>query len=196
MSMFAIHLSNNSPPQKTTPNLLPLRINHNGSLPQTGRYWKPTTSDNTSNPTAISTSASVQSTAAPAPETFTTSTKHVYFRGRHLHGTTHALPAKYTGAILNMTEKDLPSSMSTNLPSAHANSVEDEDEDEPLPETKIAEKIGEFDEVVVWGHGGVVDEGDEGVSRGLKEWIGFAEAMHVDEEDEDEESEGQDKMEA
>jgi ribonuclease H2 subunit C len=54
-------------------------------------------------------------------------------------------------------------------------------------EVKVAEQIGEFDEVVVWGHGGQVEEGQDLFIRGMKEWIGFAEAMHGEEEDESQE---------
>ena len=55
--------------------------------------------------------------------------------------------------------------------------------DELPEEVKIAEQIGSFDEVVVWGHGGTVDEGSDMFVRGLREWVGFAESMHCDEED-------------
>jgi len=56
--------------------------------------------------------------------------------------------------------------------------------DEVQEEVKIAEQIGHFDSIVVWGHGGVVEEqGDEFV-RGVTEWVGFAEGMHCDDDDE------------
>ncbi len=51
-----------------------------------------------------------------------------------------------------------------------------------VEDVKIAEQIGEFEEVVVWGHGGVVDEGDAFV-RGMREWVGFAECLHCDGEE-------------
>ena len=70
-------------------------------------------------------------------------------------------------------------------------SNEDEDvgeEEDSLPvEVKIAEQIGEFDEVVVWGHGGEVDGGQDMFLRGLREWVGFAESMHVDGDEEEKE---------
>lgn len=59
----------------------------------------------------------------------------------------------------------------------------DEAVDELPEEVKIAEQIGEFDEVVVWGHGGTVDEGSDIFVRGVREWVGFAESMHCDGED-------------
>jgi ribonuclease H2 subunit C len=53
----------------------------------------------------------------------------------------------------------------------------------------VAEKLGAFDEVVVWGHGSAVDEKEDAYVRGIREWIGFAEAMH----NEDDEEDGKDK---
>jgi ribonuclease H2 subunit C len=52
-------------------------------------------------------------------------------------------------------------------------------------ETKIAEQIGSFGEIVVWEHGGKVDEERDGFVRGMREWIGWAECMHVDDEEEE-----------
>lgn len=58
--------------------------------------------------------------------------------------------------------------------------------EEVQEEVKIAEQIGHFDSIVVWGHGGMVEEqGDEFV-RGITEWVGFAEGMHCDDDDGDE----------
>ena len=138
--------------QKCTPNLLPARINHNGPINNTSQYWK--------------------------PDTDSEGTKHAYFRGRHLHGTAVPLPSNYTGAILNNTERDLPES-------AHdKSSMEEEegDDNDAKVEVKIAEQIGVFDEMMVWKHGAVVDEKTDIYVRGVGEWIGFAEAMHCEED--------------
>ncbi|KAF2032488.1 ribonuclease H1 small subunit [Setomelanomma holmii] len=148
-------------PQKCTPNLLPARINHNGPINATQRYWKPTTDDK--------------------------GTQHAHFRGRHLHGTPLSLPTNYTGVVLNVIDKTLP------LPRTQAQGLQDdnddadEDMDAETEEIKIAEQIGEFDEIVVWEHGGEVDKERDGFARGLREWIGFAESMHVDEDEGEEE---------
>jgi ribonuclease H2 subunit C len=62
--------------------------------------------------------------------------------------------------------------------------------EESIPvEVKVAEQVGEFDEVVVWGHGGEVDGSQDMFIRGMNEWVGFAESMHVDEEEDTQESE-------
>lgn len=97
---------------------------------------------------------------------------------------------------MNVTEKLAPRSqttqgMQTSRSHAHTPASENEDDDddgmdeedgdEAPEEVRIAEQIGEFDEVVVWGHGGVVDEGSDVFVRGVREWVGFAEAMHCEE---------------
>ncbi|KAH3995141.1 hypothetical protein HBI81_143240 [Parastagonospora nodorum] len=150
--MLAIQPSN---PQKCTPHLLPARINHNGPINDTSRYFKPETDDR--------------------------GTQHVHFRGRHLHGTPIPLPATHTGAILHVTDKILPTQ-------SHSNSQDDEqdedEEDEVIEDVKIAEQIGSFDEIVVWEHGGAVDEERDGFVRGVREWVGWAGSMHVDDEEE------------
>ena len=53
-------------------------------------------------------------------------------------------------------------------------------------EVKIAEQVGEFAEVVVWEHGGEVDGSGDVFVKGINEWIGFAESMHMDEDAEGE----------
>lgn len=115
---------------------------------------------------------------------------HAYFRGRHLHGTTLSLPSHYTGTVLHITEKDVPSSTDTTTGN---NSIEEEDEENENIETKVADKAAEFDEVVIWGHGGPVDESEDVYVRGMREWIGFAEAMHGGGDDDEEMAEGQSK---
>ena len=110
--------------------------------------------------------------------------RHAYFRGRHLHGTTLPLPQNYTGAILHVTDKQLPQTQTQQQPADEDD--EDAEVEESMPvEVKIAEQVGEFDEVIIWGHGGEVDGSGDALVRGMNEWVGFAESMHVDEEEED-----------
>ena len=111
--------------------------------------------------------------------------RHAYFRGRHLHGTTLPLPQNYTGAILHVTDKQLPQTRTQQQQPADEDD-EDAEVEESMPvEVKIAEQVGEFDEVIIWGHGGEVDGSGDAFVRGMNEWVGFAESMHVDEEEED-----------
>ncbi|KAF2268839.1 ribonuclease H1 small subunit [Lojkania enalia] len=135
--------------QKCTPNLLPARLNHNGPINATERYWKPESSED-GKPKA-------------------------YFRGRHLHGTPLPLPSNYTGAILHITDKNLPAMDNDKMEAG----VDDEEESEKV-EVKVAEQVGTFGEVMLWEHGGAIDKDEDTYTRGIGEWIGFAEAMHVE----------------
>jgi ribonuclease H2 subunit C len=69
----------------------------------------------------------------------------------------------------------------------HADAEEDEDaEEESMPvDVAIAEQVGEFEEVVIWGHGGEVDASQDMFIRGMTEWVGFAESMHCGKEGEE-----------
>ncbi|KAH8728626.1 ribonuclease H2, subunit C, partial [Phaeosphaeriaceae sp. PMI808] len=141
--MLAIHPTK---PNKCTPNLLPCRINHNGPINDTQKYF--------------------------VPQTDAKNAQHVYFRGRHLHGTTLPLPERYTGAVINMTDRPLPES-----------EILKDDEDDAHEQIKIAEQIGHFEDIMVWEHGSEVDQ-RSGVVRAVREWIGFAESMHCEKDQE------------
>ncbi|CAN9191407.1 unnamed protein product [Alternaria alternata] len=155
--MLSIRPSN---PQRCTPNLLPARINHNGPINDAERYWKPETDDK--------------------------GKRHSYFRGRHLHGTALPLPNNYTGAILRVTDQQLPQSQTQPQQLPADEDDEDAETEESIPvEVNIAEQVGEFDQVIVWGHGGEVDGSGDAFIRGMSEWVGFAESMHIDEEEKD-----------
>ncbi|KAH9881813.1 hypothetical protein J1614_000984 [Plenodomus biglobosus] len=162
-NMISIRSPKSSQPQNVTPNLLPLRISHNGPINSTSRFFNPSTEP--SNPS--------------------NSTQHVHFRGRHLHGTPVALPEGYTGAVLHVTDKQLPLAQRQAHDQRHLreSSSEDAEVEDLGVEVSIAEQVGQFDEVVVWGHGGLVDESRDLYVRGLREWVGFAESMHYEEEE-------------
>tara|TARA_R110002003_G_scaffold12_2_gene806 strand:- start:4105 stop:4512 length:408 start_codon:yes stop_codon:yes gene_type:complete len=120
-------------------------------------------------------------------------TQHAYFRGRHLHGTTLPLPSGYTGAVVHVTEKTAPRTQARTHEQTQARdqALHDDDgddaehEDTEIEEVKIAEQIGTFDAVVVWDHGGRVDAERDMYIRGMREWIGFAESMHVEDDEDD-----------
>ncbi|KAF2121087.1 ribonuclease H2, subunit C [Lophiotrema nucula] len=152
--MLAIQSSTKSS-QKCTPNLLPARLNHNGPVNDTERYWKPERTENEKN--------------------------HAYFRGRHLHGTSLALPANYTGAVLQITDKDVPTTNSNRMETE--DNEEEDDEESQKVEVKLIEQVGEFDEFMIWGHGGSIDASEDTYARAIKEWIGFSEAMHIEPQD-------------
>jgi ribonuclease H2 subunit C len=67
----------------------------------------------------------------------------------------------------------------------HDRMEEDEDDEEEVTvDVKVAERVGEFEEMVVWGHGGEIDGKQDAFVRGMEEWIDFAEAMHTDGDEE------------
>jgi len=145
-----------SHPKKVTPNILPCTIKHNGPIHTAERYWSPTT------------------TAGAVDETST-----AYFRGRKLQGRKIALPAGYTGAVLQKTDK-----LVMEKPERAAVRQEEDDEDMmegaiALPEkieTRVMEQQSSFGEIMVWGHEAVPEDGDMYV-KALQEWIGFAAAV-------------------
>lgn len=95
--------------------------------------------------------------------------------------------------MLHTTDKTLPTSTTSSKLSQKADEDEkdedDQEEEKEEAEIKIIEQVGTFDEVMVWGHGGQVDVSQDAYARGLGEWVGWAERMHGDEE-EDESEEG------
>lgn len=152
--------------KKTTPNLLPCTISHNGPISVPQRYWDP-------KPSKTTTTTPTQSPSSQSPHSA------AYFRGRLLQGRTLTLPEGYTGLVLNKTETPLPKPR----PTAEQLRVLEEDAgalDEEFGgdevEVKRLECQGRFDEVVVWGHE-MVPDGEDGYVRGVEEWIGFAEAV-------------------
>jgi len=168
-------------PKKCTPNLLPLRINHNGPINDTQRYWTPESSEDGTHPSP-NINSSIECNISWTELIRFAGTQHAYFRGRHLHGTPLALPENYTGAVMHGTEKVLPQSHT----SKEQNEVDEEDmEKEGDVEVKIMEQVGSFDEVLVWGHGGKVDQSQDVYARGLGEWIEWAECMHGEDEEQE-----------
>ncbi|KAK3485799.1 ribonuclease H2, subunit C [Neurospora hispaniola] len=167
--ILAFTSSSNSPP-KTTPNLLPCRIHHSGSVEPTDSFWSPHHEQDGN-------------------------LKIAYFRGRKLHGKTLPLPEGYKGVVAS---KVSPKQQTTNQKPrlAHEMSfVMENDEPEVIdldseagsggqePEVQVQvggamEVQAEFEEVVVWGHEHLADAGGDAYVRGVEEWVGFAERVH------------------
>ncbi|KAK0311405.1 hypothetical protein LTR01_003401 [Friedmanniomyces endolithicus] len=150
-------------PRTLTPNILPCTIHHNGPLKITKRYWDP----------------------QPSSDDKKTST--TYLRGRKLRGRIVKLPAGYRGYLLQKTERNataLASSV-TGQGAERAGLVEDngdgleggDEEEDEVEEVKMMEQKAVFDEMVVWEHEVLPEDGDEYV-KGVEEWIAFAEAIH------------------
>jgi len=139
-------------------NLLPVRIQYDGSMEIEKKHWNPECTEDG---------------------------KHkAYFRGRELEGNVVKVPEGFKGAVVRVTGDVLP----TQRPTI---SQEDDDEDEveqPVEETRIAQEIGTFDEVMVWNHDVPWDGAEDSYARGISEWMTFANAIHAPEISEPNES--------
>ncbi|KAL8997201.1 MAG: hypothetical protein Q9169_003467 [Polycauliona sp. 2 TL-2023] len=139
-------------PQDCTPNLLPCRINHDGPVNASRRYW--------------------------APESDKDGNLEAYFRGRKLKGREVTLPKGYKGIVVKeATAEDELHKQNTERLKRRQLEEGDMDEDEE-PEVKMLEEVATFDDFVVWGHEAVVD-GDDAFVKGVEEWIEFAAALHA-----------------
>ncbi|KAJ9613462.1 hypothetical protein H2200_003404 [Cladophialophora chaetospira] len=155
-----------------TANILPCRIQHDGPLKVTKRYW--------------------------SPQVEKDGTATSYFRGRKLRGKVLKLPAGYRGTepfpvaaqnlyahvslgvVAKSTDRYLqPSKLATGPTyTAVDEDIEIADEEEEPPEpVKILEETSGFEEIIVWGHD-IVPTNDNPFVKGIEEWISFAEAIH------------------
>lgn len=130
-----------------------------------------------------------------------------YFRGRRLLGTRVQLPQGYTGHILAPSK---PSTAATTTAAAatvlsqkqreaaarHLYGDEDDDEDdgqgvedesedeEDAIDVTNWESSAQFQDVMLWNHEVPVEVANDGIVRGIREWIGFSHVMHgLDAED-------------
>ncbi|KAL8944328.1 MAG: hypothetical protein Q9216_000513 [Gyalolechia sp. 2 TL-2023] len=141
-------------PSGCTPHLLPCRIHHDGPVNASEHYWSPQTPQD------------------GIPE--------AYFRGRRLKGREVKIPEGYRGVVVKEEAKERSDSLNNRGRSRQwkEDGQEVEDEAEEEEEVKVLEEVGEFGEILVWGHESVAD-GDDTFVRGLEEWMGFAKAMHT-----------------
>ncbi|KAI9705532.1 MAG: 3'-5' exonuclease [Candelina mexicana] len=142
------------------PNVLPCRIDHNGPVNASERYWAPT-----------------KDCKVDDKETS-------YFRGRKLHGRSVKIPEGYQGIVVTTTEHQLSDNGNRNrlsdVTSKDVRLCEDDEEGDKLEtqDTKVLEENASFDEIVVWGHEAVPETENDPYLRSLDEWIAFAETMH------------------
>jgi len=54
---------------------------------------------------------------------------------------------------------------------------DEEEGDEDNEEMQVVEQVAAFDHVVVWNHEVLPDSLDDAYSKGIEEWIGFADAV-------------------
>ncbi|KAH0547695.1 hypothetical protein FGG08_000184 [Glutinoglossum americanum] len=153
--MLAIRPAKHSSEQKCTPNILPCRVNHNGPVNASERYWEPTFEDDR--------------------------TRTAYFRGRKLRGKVVQVPAGYRGVVMSSTDKLLPPKNNCDKPPRDFAMLHDErsvDDDEQPEEIGIIEEQASFEEIVTWGHEALPDPSTDPYVKGVEEWVAFAEQIN------------------
>ncbi|KAI1158374.1 ribonuclease H2, subunit C [Nemania serpens] len=134
---------------KTTVNLLPCRIHHDGDVNPSDTFWNPT---------------KTQDSAHTA-----------YLRGRKLHGKAVKLPEGYHGLVVEKT--DVKPDTSTKGESVDED-VEIIESPEDQLEVGAMQGKAAFDELMIWGHESTSDSSVDPYVRGMEEWIAFAEEIH------------------
>jgi ribonuclease H2 subunit C len=157
--MLAIEKSKNHK-GKCMPNVLPCRINHNGPVDASKRYWNPTKVPGNKHAEMPISCTDVHADGKTV----------AYFRGRKLHGKQMKVPKGYRGVVVSSTDRILPKT---------APPIEDDDvvEIEEEVDVKIMEEQSEFDHIMLWGHEALPDEIADPYIRGIEEWIALAEQV-------------------
>lgn len=154
--MLFIRQSNDTS-AKVTPNLLPCRIHHDGSVGSTGSYWAPSTDSGNKTQTH---------SCMPPYSKFSAEGKKVsHFRGRELHGKTLKVPEGYRGVLVEVKDAPKPEARRPEEPEV----VDLEAEDE-LPLGAL-ETQAEFDGMVIWGHESTAEAVSDPYARGIEEWM-------------------------
>lgn len=102
-----------------------------------------------------------------------------YFRGRKLKGKEVRVPDGYRGLVVKrkrVEEREREGEDRWRRGECDNDAGDDGQEEEEEEEVAVLEELATFEEVVVWDHEKVV-EADDGVVKGMEEWIRFAEAV-------------------
>lgn len=75
-----------------------------------------------------------------------------------------------TGHVLEVTDEKLPSEGHPTPSHYQEESMEEED-------ISVFRGLSTFDEITIWGHDAAPDESTDGVIRGIREWIWFADKV-------------------
>ena len=95
-----------------------------------------------------------------------------YFRGRKLKGREVRIPEGYSGVVVKAEAKPQLDEQRTERIMADIGGTTGTAESE----LKLLEEVGQFDEIMIWGHE-TMAKGDDVFVKGLSEWIGFAESV-------------------
>ncbi|KAF3125877.1 hypothetical protein TWF569_010354 [Orbilia oligospora] len=168
-------ISIKKPASSETPskaNILPCRIKYTGLASSSRQLWNPTTQSATAG-------AAAGVTANPG-DNAKAETHTSYFRGRKLVGTKLAVPDGYQGFILDAGSASNPP-LTGNQKREMLYQGDDDEEDEE--DGDIQGKVewttkASFEEIMVWGHEVLVDGTQDGVVKGVEEWMGMANILN------------------
>ncbi|RKF72828.1 putative rna exonuclease 4 [Golovinomyces cichoracearum] len=142
--------------KKCIANILPCRINHNGPVSASRRYW---------NPIERSDGLSV-----------------AYFRGKKLHGKRLHLPKGNRGVVVTKTDRKMDckkaEKTSTPIPEGEIDVDHEEDQEDKQLDVTILEEKFEFENIMIWGHESQPDPITDPYTRGILEWIDFSTLIH------------------
>jgi len=156
--------------KKSTVNLLPCRIHHDGDVTPSDIFWNPTKTSGKQPDRYAKLRRSSNMNICNLDNTQT-----AYFRGRKLKGKAMKLPEGYYGTVVKKTE--IKPETSTRLEATEEVEVVENPEDE----VQIGAMKGKatFDELMVWGHESTTDSTVDPYVRGMEEWIAFAEQVRT-----------------
>lgn len=165
--MLSVDRSNGSA-AKTTPNLLPCRIHHDGPVGSADSYWMPSTDSGSRPPGGMGFISDHM--LNPDVE----GKRIAYFRGRQLHGKVLKVPEGYRGVVVEKKDALLKPAGPRRAGEPEVIDVDAEEDEMPLGEL---DKKAEFDEMVIWGHESVADASADPYVRGVDEWMMLAEQV-------------------
>ncbi|KAF3926575.1 hypothetical protein AA313_de0204492 [Arthrobotrys entomopaga] len=139
-------------------NILPCRIKYTGPASSSRRLWNP-----------VSEPAKETKDGNTGAETHTS-----YFRGRKLAGTKLVVPEGYQGRVLNAPSNE----PLTGNQKRELLYQEDDEDDGDIEESTLWTTASSFSEIMVWGHELAVDGTQDGVVKGLEEWIGMSKILN------------------
>ncbi|KHJ36353.1 putative rna exonuclease 4 [Erysiphe necator] len=149
--MFAIK-KGNTEKRNYTVNILPCRINYNGPISTSKRYWNP----------------------SDLPD----GQKVAFFRGKKLCGKHLRMPRTYQKVVLSKTDQIMPRLSKNTVENVTCNEKEQNLDEESDPIVHFVEEQSEFDSIVIWGHESLPDETVDPFARGIQEWIDFSALLH------------------
>ncbi|KAI9770575.1 MAG: hypothetical protein M1840_003165 [Geoglossum simile] len=161
--MLAIKADKTALERRCTPNILPCRINHNGPVVASERYWDPSAGDGRERRT---------SAAISFWERRSKSQRVIEVSFVASIGNGKALTTR-EGVVMSSTDKTLAQNSSKKgMPG------DDPSDDEQPEEVKVMEEHASFDEIVVWGHEALPDASADPYVKSMEEWVEFAEQIH------------------